>query len=340
MRRGVFARVLIDNRELIAMALILGALVGLIYSLLQPPSYSATARVMVIVERSGGMYDEFATAYLTQKRVENYRSLLTSTSLLDRAIQAHGLPASSKDLADNLTLGSPKDTSLIEITVAAPSPTLAADFASAIAQEFVAASAQLEGRAPIHSRLVAYAERPTRQDNPRTAKNIVNASLAGALLAIAVLVYRARTNPRLSYLTELSTIDGVPVLGRLGIDRQTYLSGQRSAVRQAAATGYIADELAERLMSIDPEDQEFQVICQDRRLGDLVADMLKRSLAGRAPALATGRSVVPSVVAEGAEANVRVGVISAGSRWADAKRFAEDLQKRGNRHALVVVTQV
>jgi capsular polysaccharide biosynthesis protein len=338
-RRDVFARVLFGNREAIAIALILGALVGLIYSLLQPPSYSATARVMVIVERGGGMYDELATAYLTQKRVENYRTLLTSTSLLDRAIQAHGLPVSSRDLADNLTLGSPKDTSLIEITVAAPSPTLAADFASAIGQEFVAASAQLEGRAPIHSRLVGYAERPTSQENPRTTKNIVDAALAGAVLAIAFLIYRARTNPRLSYLTELSTIDGVPVLGHLAIDRQTYLSGQRSAVRQAAATKYIADELAERLMSMDPQDQQFQVICQDRRLGDLVADMLRRSLADRAPALATGRSVIPSVVSEGAEANVRVGVISAGSRWEDAKRFAEDIQKHGNRHALVVVTQ-
>ncbi|WP_257720755.1 YveK family protein [Mycobacterium sp. JS623] len=330
---------LLHNLEAVAVALILGALVGLIYSLIQPPSYSATARVMVIAQRGGGTFDELATSYLTQRRVENYRTLLTSVSLLDRAITSHGLPASSKELADNLTVGSPKDTSLIEITVSAPSPALAADFASAIAQEFSAASAQLEGKAPIHSKLVAYADLPTRPDKPRTTLNIINAALVGAVTAMALAVYGARTNPRLSYLPEISTIGGVAILGQMSIDKQMFSAGQRSAARQTAAVKINTDRLAERLLATGWVDQDVEVVCRDRRLGDLVADMLKRSLTDRAPVLATGRTVSTSKAAGVAGANMRVGVMAAATRWQDAKTFVEELQQHGERHALVIVYQ-
>ncbi|UUO02949.1 hypothetical protein M4D79_06925 [Mycolicibacterium novocastrense] len=150
MRRSVFLRTLLEGVPVVAVALVLGALTGLVLSLAQPREYLATARVMVVADAIAEKPAGLVTTFLSQRRVRNYRSLLTSPALMQRSISFHGLATTPEYLEENLTVTSPSETSLIDISVVGPTGQLAADYATAIATEFVAAASELErqGRDP------------------------------------------------------------------------------------------------------------------------------------------------------------------------------------------------
>jgi capsular polysaccharide biosynthesis protein len=340
-RRSVLARILLGSSVVILLALILGGVGGLLYSAAQPRSYEATARVMVIADRDRtGLSDDLANAYLSAGRVRNYRSLLTSPALLERSISFHGLPTTANFLEKNLTVTSPRNTSLIDVTISAPTGQLAADSASAIAHEFVAAASELEQAHYLHVVLVHDATVPTKPAHPHTARNVVNAGLALAVASAAVSVFVARRNPKLRYLTNVETVGGVEVIGNIPIHKRIYLSGRRSEHRRTAMDRSGLDEIAERLLRrVDPEPGAVvELVSIDHRLGALMTDMLVPRLADRVSVTNVAQPDIGAVAVEAPPAAVRVGIIPSACRWKEAAAFATDL-KSDNRRALVVIVE-
>jgi capsular polysaccharide biosynthesis protein len=338
-RRSVLARILLDSGVLIVLALILGGVGGLLYSAAQPRSYTATARVMVIADRDyNGLSDDLANAHLSEGRVRNYRSLLTSPALLERSISFHGLPTTWNYLEKNQTVTSPGGTSLIDVTISAPTGQLAADSASAIAQEFVAAASELEQADYLHVALVHNATVPTKPAQPRTARNVINSGLALAVASAAVSVFVARRNPKLRYLTDVKTVGGVEVIGNISIRKRTYRSGRRSEHRETPKERGRLGEIAERLLRrVNPEPGEVvELVSNDRRLGALMTDMLVRRLADRVSVTNVTQPDMGAVAVEAPPVAVRVGIIPSACRWKRAAAFARDL-KSDNRRALVVI---
>jgi capsular polysaccharide biosynthesis protein len=339
-RRSVLARILLDSGVVIVLALILGGVGGLLYSKAQPRIYEATARVMVIADRDkSGLSDDLANAYLSAGRVRNYRSLLTSPALLERSISFHGLPTTATYLEKNLTVTSPRSTSLIDVTISAPNGQLAADSASAIAQEFVAAASELEQAHYLHVALIHGATVPTIPAHPTTARNVVNAGLALAVASAAVSVFVARRDPKLRYLTNVKSVGGVEVIGNIPIHKRTYLSGKRSEHRQTSMDRSRLDEIAERLLlRVNPEPRAVvELVSIDQRLGALMTDMLVHRLAeDRVSVTNVTQPGIGAVAVEAPPAAVRVGIVSSTRRWKVAAAFARDL-KSDNRRALVVI---
>jgi capsular polysaccharide biosynthesis protein len=342
-RRSVLARILLDSGVVIVLALILGGVGGYLYSAAQPRSYAATARVMVIADRdASGLSDYQANAYLSAGRVRNYRSLLTSPALMQRSIDFHGLPTTANYLEKNLKVTSPKDTSLIDVTVSAPTGQLAADYASAIAHEFVAAAAELEPAHFLHVVLVHPASVPPKPAQPVTARNVVNAGLALAVLSAAVCVFVARRNPKLRYLANVETVGGVEVIGNIPIRKRTYLSGKRSEHRQVANDRSRLGEVAERLLRrVNPEPGTVvEVVSKDHRLGALMTDMLGRRLADRSSVTTVTQPDMGGVAVEAPPAAVRIGIIPSRYRWKEAATFARDLKSNDWRALVVIVDGV
>jgi capsular polysaccharide biosynthesis protein len=377
-QRSVFGRILLHSSLAIVVALVLGALVGLVYSLAQQPVYAATARVIVIADPDPYTFTELPELYLSQRRVRNYRSLVTSLALLQRSIDFHGLPTTAEYLQKNLTITSPRDTSLIDITVSAPSGQLAADYASAIAQEFVAATSELEHRGAIHARVVAPGSVPSRPVRPRTAKNIANAALALALAAAVVSFYRARPNPKLSYLPNIRSIGGVPVVGAIAIGGRTYLQWRRSKLRQTAQISREVDRIADRLIAAGPpvgenppprqeagrltpppplrylracfgDAEGWLIVAADpephsdigkythNRWEELIGDELARRFTESRPT--AGVATPPATVGTAARP-MHIGITSAGSRWNEVRRFADELRRDDRQAVLVIANEV
>lgn len=342
MRRSVLARILLDSGVVILLALILGGVGGYLYSAAQPRIYAATARVMVVADRDKtGLADDLANNYLSEGRVRNYRSLLTSPSLLERAITFHGLPTTATFLERNQTVTSPKGTSLIDVTISAPDPQLAADSATAIAQEFVAAASELEQAHYLHVRIVHEAAVPSTPANPVTSRNEANAGLALAVLTAIGSVFVGRRNPKLRYLNGLQTVGGVAVVGKIPIHKRTYLSGKRSEHRQTAVDPRRLDKLAERLARrAEPEPgMAVELMSIDARLGAVMTDILGRRLADRLSVTVT-QPATGGVAVQAPTATIRVAIIPSSCRWKKAVAFAGNLTSDGGRALVVIVDGV
>ena len=369
MERRVFARVLLDGSRAIVVALILGALVGLVYSLAQQPVYAATARVLVVADPDQEPFSELGALYLSQRRARSYESLLTSLALMQRSIDEHRLPTTAEHLGKSLTITSPRGTSLIDITVTGPTGQLAADYATAITVEFVDATSQLEKKGAVHPRVVETAAVPPRPLRPRTAENIANGALALALAAAVASFYRARRNPKLSCLANIRTIGDVPVIGQIAVGERTCLARGRSRRRPMARISCEVDRIVERLIAAGPPVGEKppapQAACRvtpppafrylracfgdaagwlivavghehhidagkytHDRWEEVLSDVLARRLTESNAAVGTGARPM------------YVGIISAGSRWSEARRFADELHGNDRQAALVIANGV
>ena len=392
MQRSVFGRVLLDSSRAVVVALVLGALVGLVYSLAEQPAYAATARLIVVADpepwgaasRFQQPFGELAALFLSQRRARSYQSLLTSPALMQRTIYVHGLPTTAEYLEKHLTITAPREglvaqndavyTTLIDITATAPTGQLAANYATAIAQEFVGVVSAIEKKGAVHARIVDTAAVPARPFRPRTAENVAKAALALALAAAVPSFYRARRNPKLSYLPNIRTLGDVPVIGPIAVGERTYLARRRSRRRQMAQISCVVDRIAERLIAAGPPAGENpparQAACREtpppafrylracfgdaggwlivavghepyidagkythNRWEELLSDVLARRLIESPPTAgaATWRAAV------GIDARpMHVGIISAGSRWNEARRFADELHGN-NRQAVLVI---
>lgn len=328
---AVWNRLMLLSSRKIAIALLLGALIGLLYSVAQAPSYRASARVIVVADADTDqkMSGELATTFLSQRRVQNYRSLLTSPALLQRAITFHGLPTTAEDLERNLTVTSPRDTALIDVTVTAESAQRAADYATSIAQEFVAAASQLENQGAIHVRIVHTADVPAQAYRPRTTQNMVNAALAVALLVGGLELYRGYRNPTLRQVGQVDNVRGVPVVGTVGVGQRSWTlwprrQRRRRASRDDAHTAQVISRLGAQL---DEPLTATEVLSPDRELAAAVGAML-----------ATGPS--PSVRRTSGRHSVgersKLGVLSTETRWDEAVDFAESLRDTDGQALLVI----
>lgn len=378
MQRNVFGRILLDSSRAVVVALVLGALLGLVYSSRQQPVYTTTARVIVVADPDQRPFGDLAALFLSQRRARDFLTLLTSPALLQRAVVVYGLPTTAEDLRNNLTITSPRDTALIDITVTAPTSQLATGYVVAIAQEFVTAASELEKQGAVHVRVVDHAAVPPYRSYPRTTKNIVNAALALALVAVAASFYRARRNPKLGYLPDLSTIGDVPVIGVIEVGGRSRLVGRRSRSRQTAQLSKGVDRIAERLVAtrtsiaLDlPEqpaagpatprpalrylracfgDAEGWLIVAVSRNPDNGAGngphsrwevLMSDLLALRITESRLAARTAKSLAAVGTTARpIHVGIISAESRWDELRHFADELHENGRLAVLVIVNSV
>ncbi|WP_046321019.1 hypothetical protein [Mycobacterium sp. UM_Kg1] len=375
MQLSVFGRVLLDSRRAVVVALLLGALMGLAYSLRQQPIYTTTARVIVVADPDQRPFADLAALFLSQRRARDFLTLLTSPALLQRAVVVYGLPTTAEDLRNNLTITSPRDTALIDITATAPTGELATKYVVTVAQEFVTAASELEKQGAVHVRVVDPAAVPPYRSRPRTAKNIVDAALALALVALVASFYRARRNPKLGYLPDLRTIGDVPVIGMIEVGGRTHLAGRRSRHRQTAQLSQGVDRIAERLVAAGasislapPEHQaahpatprpelRYLRACFGDAEGWLIVaasrkphnssgngrhsrwEMLTSDLLAlriTESRLAARRAMSLAAVGT-ATRPMHVGIISTDSRWDELRRFADQLNDNGRLAVMVIV---
>lgn len=340
MRRNVLARILLDSILVIVVAMLLGGIGGFLYSATEPRSYDATARVMVVADRdrTSGLSDDLANAYLSEGRVRNYRSLLTSPALLQRSITFHGLPTTATYLEQNLTVTSPRSTSLIDVTISSSDRQLAADSASAIAREFVAAASELEQAGYLHAVLVHDAPVPAKAAHPRTWPNVINGGLALAVASAALSVLVGRRNPKLRYLTDVRTVGGVEVIGSIPVRRRLFGLSKRSERLKRAADGKRLDAVAEVLRRrVKDEPGAIELVPADHRLGAVMTGLLSSRFADTVSVRNASQNPAGAVALQAPPTAVRLGVIPSACRWKDAAAFARKLKADGGQAFVILV---
>ena len=197
------------------------------YTARQIPAYSATTQLFVSVHsaEAADISQMSQGSTLIQQRVKTYAAVVTSPKVLDIVRQQLRLFTTSQALAGQITVDSPLDTVLLNISVTDSDPTRAADIANAIAGQFPTFIAQLETRPGAQSPVTVTATRmatvPNRPISPRVPLNIALGLLVGLGLGIGAAVLRDQLNTSITGIADVEKLTGAIPLGVVPYDSAT-----------------------------------------------------------------------------------------------------------------------
>lgn len=216
------------QRQLVAIlaATVIGLSCGAIVALLTPQRYEASVQLMVRVElapTASPVELNQANGYV-QQVIESYRSVATTSLVLQPVIDDLGLELTPAQLAAKVSTSSTTPGSIITAIVQDANPGQAARLANAIGDSFSSVIAdQLERReqAPTYSiRVVTVqpATVPTTAVAPRMPLSIALGAVIGIGVGVGAAVLRETLDRRIRNLDDLQNAVPAPVLGGIAYD--------------------------------------------------------------------------------------------------------------------------
>ena len=156
----------------------------------------------------------------TQQRVKSYAQLLSTPRILAPVAAKVGLTG---DISGKVTATSPPDTVMIEVAVSDSSPQRAQDLATAIAQEFPTAVAELETRpgdtvSPVKITVVQPPTTPISPVSPKPVRNLALGLVLGLLLGLGAALVRETLDQSVKTPDDVKAVTEVPLLGAIMFD--------------------------------------------------------------------------------------------------------------------------
>jgi capsular polysaccharide biosynthesis protein len=158
---------------------VLGVLGGLGYGLFMPPTYSATAFVLVVGEPSAGP--------TSVNYAQAYARLAPMAETL--AWARNGMSAETRERARaSIQASSSPDTPLVRLTGSASNPARAAEFANTAANALVRYGAAHQGDTGVRVAMMTQADAPVVPSSPNLPLNVAVGTATGILLGGLVAV--------------------------------------------------------------------------------------------------------------------------------------------------------
>lgn len=205
------------------MAITLIAMAGSLFlSLRSTPLYQSTAKVYVSADTST-LQDQYAANIYVQQRVASYAQLASHRVLLARVADASGLELTANDLAGRITAAVEPDTAILDVTVTETSPERARKLADLEAAELIKFVQELETpstseQSPILLTVTDPATFNPTAVAPRTAINLVIATLLGLMIGIALAVARELLDQTVKSAADVEKAAEVPLMAAIGFD--------------------------------------------------------------------------------------------------------------------------
>ncbi|WP_158590163.1 polysaccharide biosynthesis tyrosine autokinase [Amnibacterium setariae] len=230
-----FLRTVRRSWPVIVMVLAVFIIVGAAYTIVQRPSYSASATAYVSVSTNSSVNDLSQGADFVQQAVKSYAGVATSAYVLERVIDRLDLDESVGTLKEQVSAQAPVDTTLLDISATASSPTQAAAIANAVTTELSSAVDRLTLDARSSSSAVVLtridpATAPSTPSSPNVPLNLGIAAILGLAVGLGIAVLRDRLDTRIRDREEAGALVAAPVLGEI-------LEDPRAASRPLVAVG-------------------------------------------------------------------------------------------------------
>lgn len=167
---------------------VFGAILAFVLSQLATPMYQSTAVLYYALSFGDTAGDLAQGSSYTESQMLSFGELVTSQLVLDPVIRKEGLPVTAKDLAEQITVTTPRGTMIMQITVSSDDPQLAARIANSVANEQSAAVESIaprkgSGDSAVSARLIQQGMAPEFPYTPNTRLNVLLGAFGFALLA-------------------------------------------------------------------------------------------------------------------------------------------------------------
>lgn len=203
---------------------LVGVAAGGVYSLLVPPTYTATTKVYVALSSATSVQDLVQGGQFIAQAVQSFSEIADTPAVLTPVVQQLQLEESAPDLAGRVTAGFTTGSSVLTISVEDGSADRAARIANAVAASLgrVAGSLTPATGGPATSVVlneVQPATPPSAPSGPGLTFEAVLGGLVGMLVAVVVVVLRKSLDRRLRTAEDFEAMAYVPLLGEVDLVR-------------------------------------------------------------------------------------------------------------------------
>jgi len=212
-----FVRLATRRWPIIVAAMLLGLLGAGAVSVMSPPEYHSSTRVLVGTCAEGSIEQAYQCGMFTKDRALSYAALVTSDVLAQRVVNDLQLDQPAGDVASKITAIAEPETALIEITVADRDPAEARRMADSAARQFVSMVGEVELRNtgqqnnPFTNLTVVEAAREASKTGSGTEVNLLLGALAGLIVGVITAIVRDRLDNKVHTPDDVESA-GVPVL--------------------------------------------------------------------------------------------------------------------------------
>ncbi len=199
---------------------LLGAVASFGYSMTLAPLYTASAGLYFTLNFGNTASDLAQGSTYTSNQMLSFGMLATSPAVLDGVIDDLDLDLSAQQLAKQVSVSTPRDTVVMEISVSSADPDRAAQIANSTAshltrvvEQYAPRSAQ--NKATVTVRTIEPAVAPLYQSSPDKRLNAVLGALLGAVLGGVLTVVFAARDTKLRDPDSLAEMTDAVFLGAL-----------------------------------------------------------------------------------------------------------------------------
>jgi capsular exopolysaccharide synthesis family protein len=201
-----------------ALGLLLGGLVAAAVTVVTTPVYTSHTQLFVSTTDSSSTAEAFQGNQFAEKRIASYAELLTSQELAARVVAELGLDLTPGELASRIDAAPVSGTVVLDVSVTDPSPVAAQRIARTVADQFIAAVAELETPAgsltsPVRVTVFGAADLPRSPSAPQPVLDLAVGLVIGFGLGAVTAVVRARLDRSLKDPDEVADLAGAPVIG-------------------------------------------------------------------------------------------------------------------------------
>ncbi|NUU07311.1 polysaccharide biosynthesis tyrosine autokinase [Leifsonia sp. C5G2] len=202
----------------------IGAFAGLVggWGLAQiaTPVYTATSSLYFSLNFGGSANDLNQGSTYTQNQMLSFAQLAESALVLQPVVDQLNLERTPADLAGSISVSTPQNTVILELSVTDSDPAEAADIANAVAATLgkkveEIAPKSVNGSATVSVRTIQPAVTPQDPSSPNTRLNLVAGFVIGILLGVLVVVLRELLDTRVRSAEIASRVAGVPMLAQI-----------------------------------------------------------------------------------------------------------------------------
>jgi receptor protein-tyrosine kinase len=212
-----FVRLISRRWPIIAIAVLVGVVGAGVVSLLSPPSYHSSTRVLVGTCAEGSIEQAYQCGMFTKDRALSYAALVSSDVLAQRVVDDLHLNTAANDVASKITAIAEPETALIEITVTDSDPDEARRMADSAGRQFVQMVGEVELRNsgqqsnPFTNLTIVEAAKVAATAGSTTLMNLAFGALAGLVVGLIAAIVRDRLDSKVGSAASVENA-GVPVL--------------------------------------------------------------------------------------------------------------------------------
>ncbi|HWH25853.1 MAG TPA: polysaccharide biosynthesis tyrosine autokinase [Pseudolysinimonas sp.] len=205
----------------IVITTLLGGGGAFIISKSQTPLYEANSSVYFSLRQGDSSSDLNQGSAYTQAQMLSFAQLATSRITLQRVIYDLDLDVTSTSLARNITVTSPQNTVILNISVSSTSAERAAAIANSVSANLADVVVELapsddSRTATVSARVIDPAVTPSVQASPNKSRDTAIGVLLGLLAGIVGCILFTRLDTRVRSAEAVGSLTESPVLGQIG----------------------------------------------------------------------------------------------------------------------------